>query len=85
MILLDEDDIPYAMTRLRHRYPNLLRLEYDNLRTRAQSQLQPMETVELSPLQMLEEFYRDRNDRPMPEPLKEMATAWMAEIWEDRL
>ncbi len=85
MILLDEDDVPYAMTRLRHRYPNLLRLEYDNLRTRAQLKLQPLETQELSPLQMLEEFYRDRNDRPMPDPLKEMARAWMAEIWEDQL
>lgn len=83
MILLDEDDVPYAMTRLRHRYPNLLRLEYDNLRTRAQPQLQPMASQELSPLQMLEDFYQDRNDRPMSEPLREMARKWMEEIWEE--
>lgn len=83
IILQDEDDIPYAMTRLRHRYPNLLRLEYDNLRTRTQGQTEPLDTLELSPLQMLEDFYRSRNGQPMAEPLREMAEAWMEEIWED--
>lgn len=83
IILQDEDDIPYAMQRLHHRYPNLLRLEYDNLRTRTQTQLDPLEKLELSPMQMLEDFYRARNNQPMSEPLRELAKAWMEEIWED--
>lgn len=83
IILQDEDDIPYAMPRLHHRYPNLLRLEYDNLRTRTQAELAPLETLELSPLQMLEDFYKSRNNQPMAEPLRELAKAWMEEIWED--
>ncbi|MBR4896355.1 MAG: exonuclease SbcCD subunit D C-terminal domain-containing protein, partial [Clostridia bacterium] len=33
-ILTDEEDIPDAVTKLRVIYPNLLRLCYDNLRTR---------------------------------------------------
>lgn len=83
IILQDEDDVPYGMTRLRHHYPNLLRLEYDNLRTKAQGELAPMETLDRSPLQMLEDFYRSRNNQPMAEPLRAMAKAWMEEIWED--
>ena len=82
IILQDEEDIPYAMPRLRHRYPNLLRLEYDNLRTRMQAQLEPLGDIELSPLQMLEDFYRSRNNSPMGEELQTLAKSWMEEIWE---
>ena len=83
IILQDEEDIPYAMPRLRHRYPNLLRLEYDNLRTRMQVQLEPLGDTELSPMQMLEDFYRSRNNSPMTEELYTLAKAWVEEIWED--
>ena len=34
-ILTDEEDVPDAVAKLRTVYPNLLRLSYDNLRTRA--------------------------------------------------
>lgn len=82
IVLLDEDDIPYAMPRLRTRYPNLLRLEYDNLRTKVQAQLEPLGEESLSPLQLLENFYESRNGRPMAEELRSMAKSWMEEIWE---
>lgn len=81
IILQDEDDIPYAMPRLRRRYPNLLRLEYDNLRTRMQAQLEPLGHTELSPMQMLEDFYRSRNNSPMGEELRKLVKNWMEEIW----
>ena len=32
--LTDEQDVPDALARLRVIYPNLMRLDYDNLRTR---------------------------------------------------
>ncbi len=35
VILTDEDDIPDAVAKLRTVYPNLMRLSYDNLRTRS--------------------------------------------------
>ncbi len=85
VVLKDEEDVPYAMTRLRHRYPNLLRLEYDNVRTRAQSQLEPLGDPGLSPLQLLEDFYRSRNNQPMSDDLRKIAKTWMEEIWEDSL
>lgn len=34
-ILTDENDIPNALARLRSIYPNLMKLDYDNLRTRS--------------------------------------------------
>ena len=33
--LTDEDDVPDALGRLRSIYPNIMKLDYDNLRTRA--------------------------------------------------
>ena len=37
--LTDEQDVPDALARLRVIYPNLMRLDYDNLRTRTQDDL----------------------------------------------
>ena len=34
-VLTDENDIPNALARLRSIYPNLMKLDYDNLRTRS--------------------------------------------------
>lgn len=35
IILTDEDDVPYAVERLRNIYHNLMKLDYDNTRTRS--------------------------------------------------
>lgn len=82
IILTDDDDIPNALARLRYRYPNLLRLEYDNARTRAMATAEPTAGEVLSPLQLLEDFYQLRNGRPMDEMQRIMSQAWMEEIWE---
>jgi len=83
IILTDEEDTPNALTRLRYRYPNLLRLEYDNRRTRAEALLEPVQASELSPMQLLEDFFLSRNDQPMTEEQRELAKMWMEQIWED--
>ena len=38
--LLDEQDIPEAFSGLSHVYPNLMQMEYDNIRTREKRNLQ---------------------------------------------
>lgn len=81
--LTDEDDVPNALSRLRTVYPNLLRLEYDNLRTRITQTAEPGETAPLSPLSLLEEFYRLRNNQPMSDDQRALAVDLMREIWED--
>lgn len=83
IILTDEEDTPNALTRLRYRYPNLLRLEYDNRRTRTQALLEPVQASELSPMQLLEDFFQSRNDQPMSEDQRQLAKAWMEQIWEE--
>lgn len=82
IILTDDDDVPNALARLRYRYPNLLRLEYDNIRTRMMGLEDPAESEHVSPIQLLEEFYRSRNGKPMDESQRQLALSWMEEIWE---
>ena len=77
-----DDDVPNALARLRYRYPNLLRLEYDNIRTRAAEIIDPTEGEMISPMQLLEDFYQLRNGRPMEDEQRQMSLAWMEEIWE---
>lgn len=82
IILTDDDDVPNALARLRYRYPNLLRLEYDNVRTRTAEIIDPTEGEMISPMQLLEDFYQLRNGKPMEDEQRQMSLAWMEEIWE---
>ncbi len=56
--LTDEQDVPDALARLRVIYPNLMRLDYDNLRTRTQADLDaPAQTEQKTPLEHFAAFY----------------------------
>ena len=82
--LTDEEDIPNAVGKLRVIYPNLMKLDYDNRRTRAGSSLEGAEEVaRRSPLELLEEFYEKQNGRPMGEAQRAFARGWMERIWEE--
>lgn len=80
--LTDEEDVPNALARLRTAYPNLLRMEYHNLRTRLSQPVEPLART-LSPLALLEEFYRLRNNQPMSQEQRDLSKAILKEIWED--
>lgn len=84
LILTDENDVPNAWSRLLAVYPNLLKLEYDNLRTRMDRQLEQCGESEktLSPLDLLEKFYILRNNQPMTMEQRTFAGALMEQIWE---
>ena len=82
--LTDEEDIPNAVGKLRVIYPNLMKLDYDNRRTRAGISLEGAEEVERrSPLELLEEFYEKQNGQPMGEEQRAFARGWMERIWEE--
>lgn len=82
--LTDEEDVPNAVGKLRVIYPNLMKLDYDNRRTRAGISLEGAEEVERrSPLELLEEFYEKQNGRPMGEAQRAFARGWMERIWEE--
>lgn len=82
--LTDEEDIPDAVRKLRIIYPYLMKLDYDNKRTRAGIHLDGAEDAEQkSPLELLEEFYEKQNGQPMGEEQQVFARAWMERIWEE--
>ena len=83
--LTDEEDIPDAVGKLRTIYPNLMRLDYDNKRTREGREFHLEERVEeKSPLELLMEFYELQNNQEMSEEQKEMSQQLIEKIWEDR-
>ena len=66
IILTDEEDVPEAVGRLRIIYPNLMKLSYDNTRTRTHQCIDGAEHVQhKSPLQLFAELYQQQNNQPM--------------------
>ena len=81
--LTDEDDVPDAVAKLRVIYPNLMKLDYDNRRTRAEFSIEEGGDAERrSPLELLEEFYEKQNGQPMGEAQRQLARSLMGRIWE---
>ena len=82
--LTDEDDIPDAIGKLRVIYPNLMKLDYDNNRTRTCAKLDIIENIELrSPLDLFSEFYENQNNQPMTDGQSEFMKSLIESIWED--
>ena len=84
VILTDEEDIPDAMGRLRLVYPNIMKLSYDNTRTRQDNSVEDAADVKnKSPLELFGELYETLNNRPMS-PEQEAYTRELIEtIWEE--
>ena len=83
VILTDEEDIPEAIGQLRIIYPNILKLSYDNTRTRADRVIGGAEDVQRkSPLELFEELYEKQNNRPMSEEQRRFTRNLIESIWE---
>lgn len=81
--LTDEEDIPDAVGKLRVIYPNLMKLDYDNLRTRSGTALaDAAEAERKSPLELFASFYEMQNGRPMSEEQARYVKNLIEEIWE---
>ena len=66
MCIRDREDVPDGMAKLRTIYPNLMRLEYDNKRTRSAADIGTAERVaEKSELELFREFYELQNNQSM--------------------
>ena len=79
--LTDEDDIPEGIRKLRTVYPNLMRLEYDNRRTREDREVEAgSQEKDRTPLELLEEFYELQNNQPMNREQKELAEKTIKKI-----
>lgn len=82
--LTDEEDIPDAVRRLKVIYPNLMKLDYDNRRTRAHIQTVGAEAAERkTPLELFMEFYEKQNSQPMKTEQEEFSMELIRNIWEE--
>ena len=82
--LTDEDDVPDAISRLRVVYPNLMKLDYDNRRTRNNGVLNLANDMEQkSPLELFSEFYEKQNGQGMSQEQKDFTEALISKIWEN--
>ena len=83
IILTDEEDVPEAMGRLRVIYPNLMKLTYDNTRTRTNQIVGSAEDVKRkSPLDLFEELYETQNNQSMSEEQRAFALELIESIQE---
>ena len=80
--LTDEEDIPDAIGKLRAIYPNIMRLDYDNARTRANMEISGAEAVELkSPLELFSELYEKQNNIEMSAEQEQFIAELIEDIW----
>ena len=86
ILLTDEEDVPEAIGQLRVIYPNMMKLGYDNTRTRANRVLEAVADVERkSPLELFGELYETQNNRPMSPEQEAFVRELIESIWEEPL
>lgn len=82
--LTDEEDVPEALGRLRTVYPYIMKLSYDNTRTRLhQNPMEAQAAPEDSPLELFGALYEKQNNRPMSEEQARYVQSLIAGIWEE--
>lgn len=84
VILTDENDIYDAMGQLRPVYPNLMALDYDNLRTRSGAVVLEEADVKRDPLELFADFYQQQNHQPMSEEQRRYLAELLEMIQEER-
>lgn len=82
--LTDEEDIIDAISRLRVIYPNIMKMDYDNTRTRNRQCVGETEQVEKkTPIELFGELYLLQNNQEMSEEQNIFLQRLMEEIWEE--
>ncbi|MBQ3575229.1 MAG: exonuclease SbcCD subunit D [Clostridia bacterium] len=84
IILTDEEDVPEVMGRLRTIYPNIMKLSYDNTRTRTNRIIDGAADVQRkSPLELFSELFEQQNNRSMCEEQRAFMQELIESIRED--
>lgn len=82
--LTDEEDIVDAIGKLRTVYHNLMKLDYDNRRTRSVAQMDGGVDVETkTPIELFSDFYELQNNQPMSDEQKAFVEDLIEQVWED--
>lgn len=81
--LTDEEDVPDAVSKLRIIYPNIMKLDYDNSRTRAGIVLDSAaELQRKSKIELIGELFEKQNGRPMSDEQRGFTQELIEKIWE---
>lgn len=84
--LTDEEDIPEALGKLRSIYHNLIKLDYDNTRTRAGSEIIIDESGnKKTPADVFAEFYEMQNGMPLSETQLNFVCDLFEKVKEDEV
>lgn len=82
VILKDEEEITDALGKLRVIYPNIMKLQYDNARTRLMQHVEDADWKDnKQPKEYFEEFYEVQNNQPMSEEQRKLMTDLIEKIW----
>lgn len=82
--LTDEEDIPDAIGKLRAIYHHLMKLDYDNKRTRSSSEITAdLAVEEKTPIQLFSDFYELQNNQPLNEEQATFLNGLIETIWEE--
>ena len=82
--LTDEEDVVDAIGKLRVIYRNLMKLDYDNKRTRGERAIDALADVEnKSPLELFSDFYEAQNNQPMSDEQRSFMEELIERVWED--
>ena len=84
--LTDEEDIPDAIGKLRAIYHHLMKLDYDNKRTRSNTEITAdLDVEQKSPIQLFSDFYEQQNNQPLTETQTAFLNELIEHIWEEEL
>ena len=84
--LTDEEDVPNALDRLRTIYPNIMKLDYDNTRTRAAQWIPDQTEMEhKSELELFRDFYAQQNGKPMSREQSDYCSRLIEQLREECL
>jgi len=82
--LTDEEDIPYAISKLRTVYHRLMKLDYDNKRTRSNSVISSDDSIESkSPFELFADFFELQNNQPMSREQSDHISELISKTWEE--
>ena len=84
IFLTDESDVPDAVSKLRMVYRNLMKMDYDNSRTRRQNIISgAAEVKEIDPVKLFGEFFEAQNNIPLSAEQAAFAENIIKEAWGD--
>ncbi len=83
--LTDEEEIPDALNKLRVIYKNIMRLDYDNKRTRKDINISKTTNIKNKlPIEYIAEFYELQNNKQLSDKQENYLNKLIEKVWEGK-